>query len=680
MAVAGSMLAHQVAAKAVRDAAFLTAWPASALPAVVIATAVLVVAAVPVYSRLLARFSPQSVVPAGFALSSALHFVEWQQPPGAVMAVVIYLHIAGIGALLLSGFWSLVSEIFDPATAKTSYGRVAAAGTLGGLGGGLTAERIAATTSPESALLFLAIVHAICAVGVFALGAVGTRGIRSAAEPTPAGPIFELDVLRSAPHLRVLGLLVATGTAGAAIVDFLLKERAAGAFSSGGDLLQFFALFYTAIQVLTFFAQASVTSAVQRLGLGRTMSVLPAGLGAGAMGALVFPVFPMFAVVRGLESVIRGSWYRGGYELIFVPMDPAEKRRTKTFLDVTCDRAGDAMGAAIVQVALLLAPAFLVSELLGAAIALALGGIWLGNRLDRMYLRVVERRLVGQLSDAPAMLASETAWSIVDMPALATDESGMPLAIPDLGTRPLVDAPAESPRPRVVDPRLDLLTELRSGDRGRVERALDGMERIDGLIVAQLIDLLAWDDVTRRARLALERAMPTHEGQLADALLDPATDFSVRRRIPRILSRTGTPRVIEDLVRGLDDSRFEVRYQCSRAIDRLRQAHANTHIDRDRVLAVIDRELSVTAQVWRTHRVLDPDDADEDGVPGHRRTQLGAEHIFALLATFLPREPLTVAFNGLRSSDRALRGVAHEYLDSVLPPHITARLHLLIEE
>ena len=85
MIVAGFMLAHQVAAKAVRDAAFLTAWPATALPAVVIATAVLVVAAVPLFARMLARFSPQVVVPAGFALSAAMHVLEWQWPGGAAL-------------------------------------------------------------------------------------------------------------------------------------------------------------------------------------------------------------------------------------------------------------------------------------------------------------------------------------------------------------------------------------------------------------------------------------------------------------------------------------------------------------------------------------------------------------------------------------------------------------------
>jgi hypothetical protein len=71
MATAGTMIAHQVAAKA-RDAAFLTAWPATALPLMTIVTAGATVALVPTFSRVLDRFPTVTVVAGGFALSAAV--------------------------------------------------------------------------------------------------------------------------------------------------------------------------------------------------------------------------------------------------------------------------------------------------------------------------------------------------------------------------------------------------------------------------------------------------------------------------------------------------------------------------------------------------------------------------------------------------------------------------------
>jgi hypothetical protein len=60
------------------------------------------------------------------------------------------------------------------------------------------------------------------------------------------------------------------------------------------------------------------------------------------------------------------------------------------------------------------------------------------------------------------------------------------------------------------------------------------------------------------------------------------------------------------------------------------------------------------------------------------RAQENITHVFSLLAAVLPREPLQVAFRGIRSDDASLRGLALEYLDGVLPPAIRAKLYALL--
>jgi len=70
------MLMHQVAAKAFRDATFLTAWPATALPLMTIATAAVTVVLVQLFSRLLLRFPAALVVSAVLGVSALLHGVE----------------------------------------------------------------------------------------------------------------------------------------------------------------------------------------------------------------------------------------------------------------------------------------------------------------------------------------------------------------------------------------------------------------------------------------------------------------------------------------------------------------------------------------------------------------------------------------------------------------------------
>ena len=670
MIVAGLMLAHQVASKAVRDAAFLATWPVESLPAMVIATAATVVLVVPLYARLLSRFGPRVVVPAGFLLSAAAHAIEWRLSSGNPwVAVAVYLHVAGLGAMLLSGFWSLISELFDPKAAKASYGKIAAAGTIGGLLGGLSAAR-AAALSADAALLLLAGLHALCAAGVPWLGRAAITPAAVASDRSTR--FFDLGALRAAPHVRMLALIVVLSSAGAALVDYLLKSNAQLVYRPG-ELLRFFAVFYTVVQTAAFLAQAGVAYIVRTFGLGRTISSLPAGLGISGIAAFFFPGFWMFVAMRGVESVLRASMFRSGYELLFVPMDPAEKRRTKTFLDVTCDRAGDALGAGIVQVLLLAGTAAILMrelQLLAITIVLAAAGIWLGRRLDVMYLGVIERRLVTHAERTPIVVGSEMGWTILEM---ATPPKGRP-AEPRAAPAPAAPAPPE-------DPRLRALADLRSGDRRRVEDALDQLVKPDAALIAQVVQLLAWDDVVSRARKVLESAAASHVGLLVDALVDADTDFAIRRRLPRILGTLSSDPALRGLLQGLDDPRFEVRYQCSHAIDRMLGRMTGLAVDPARVLAVVERELSVSPQVWQGYRLIDR--AEGDAVPATQeaqaeRAQENVTHVFALLAAVLPREPLQVAFRGIRSDDASLRGLALEYLDGVLPPTIRTKLYALL--
>ena len=170
------------------------------------------------------------------------------------------------------------------------------------------------------------------------------------------------------------------------------------------------------MQVATFLAQFAVGPVVRRLGLGRTISTLPAGVGRMGALALLYGSFPVFVAVRGIESVLRGSFFRSAYELIFVPMAPAEKHRTKTFLDVTCDRIGDAVGAGVVQVLLLVgtglpddrAPRRRSSRWRAGAC------IWRAGS-TRSTSASSSGGLTAHGDAAPVVVGSETGWTVLDL-------------------------------------------------------------------------------------------------------------------------------------------------------------------------------------------------------------------------------------------------------------------------
>ncbi len=670
MTVAAAMLAHQVAGKAVRDALFLSAMPVTDLPRMMIVAALMSLAAVPLYSHLLTWVGPRVLVPAGFLVSALAHVAEWYWfGSSPLVPVAVYIHVASFGALLLSGFWSLTSELFDPHTARQQVVRIATAGSIGGMAGGLLMERTGAWAQAETALLLLAAFHAAAAIGLLPL--------RSSSKPRAPlekpEPLFGRQVLTVWPKVREIAALVVLGTASAAIIDYLFKSRAATDYS-GGELLQYFAIFYTATQVGTVLFQTLFARRVQQaLGIGRSVTALPFGVGVGSVVAVFFPVTPVFATVRFTEYVLRGSVFRSGYELLFSALSPAEKRRVKTFLDVACDRAGDALGAGLVQLLLLVGgSSFLVSELLGVVLVMVAASIWIGERLDARYLRTIEQRLVDHAAENGLVGLSEFgAPTIVSMelPSVA-----VPVAIEDVTPGHYEHVPVQV----LLDEPLDLLRQLRSGERDGVIVALESAARFEAMHVAQALQLLAWDDVTAPVRRALERSADRHVGLLTDTLLDGGTDFAVRRRIPRILISAPTQRALDGLVLGLSDSRFEVRYQCSRAMDRILIAEPTLRVDAARIFQVVERELSVARPVWNGHRLLDQFESADAVMflDEHLRDRASRslEHVFSLLVTVLPREPLKAAFRAVHAEEPMLRGLALEYLTGVLPDTVRVRL------
>ena len=106
------MLAAHVAAKATRDTLFLSSFPATSLPPAMIAAALVSLVCAFVMSRLLMRTGPVKLIPLAFMLSGVLFAAEWflvRARPG-LGAVVVYMHNAVFGAVLISGFWLVVNE------------------------------------------------------------------------------------------------------------------------------------------------------------------------------------------------------------------------------------------------------------------------------------------------------------------------------------------------------------------------------------------------------------------------------------------------------------------------------------------------------------------------------------------------------------------------------------------
>lgn len=683
---AATVAAQFIAGKVARDALYLSSLAVTTLPLMVVATSVFSVLLVGASSTALRRIAPGRFVPAMFVVSGALLFLEWAVAllSPRIAAPVVYLHVSGLGPMLASGFWLLATERFDPHTAKKRFGQMAGMGTVGGLLGGLLAERIATLFGSAAILPLLAVLNLV--------GAWLVRRLAPPADQRPGpwvdsvtpdlaaeAPRSGLRVLAARPYLRSLAALVLLGTVAASIVDYLFKAQAVEALGAGGDLGRFFAIYYTAISLVAFVVQISVNSAaLERLGLATVVSTPAVALLTGSVGGLIAPGLESVAVVRGGESVLRASLFRAAYEIFYTPVSAADKRAAKSLIDVGFDRLGDAVGGGLVRLVLFATPAFVRPTLFGLTIGCALAAIAVASRLNRGYLATLERSLLDRAVELDLTDTRDLGTRTVLMRTMSHVHAHARMLKATASRDPEDTDLAADHVATVKDPVLADIAALRSNDPDRVLPILQRGEGLEAMLVAHVIPLLAWDAVANNAVYALRKVSEERIGEFIDALIDPNQPFAVRRRLARAFSVCVSQRAVDGLFLGLDDSRFEVRFQCGRSLVAIQERNPLVQIDKDRTLAIVLREVAVGRPVWESHRLLDHvDDAEsktfvDDFVK--ERSNQSLAHVFALLSLVLQPEPLRVAFRGLHSRDQNLRGTALEYLDYVLPHGVRERL------
>jgi hypothetical protein len=633
MAAGALVIGQMVTAKATRDALFLTNHSVRELASMMLVAAAVSLAAVLAMTRAVSRLGPATAVPLTFGASATAFAAEWVLLPRAPgwTGVVVYLHIASFGGVTVSGFWSVVTERFDPRTAKQLVGRINAGAALGGLLGGLAAARCASWVGLRGMLVMLALMNGASALMVSSI-TTPERGDAAAR----AGPLDGLRLLREVPYLRLLAAVIGLTGAAAALTDYAFKAVVAERFSGGAAMAGFFAVFYGGASLTTFVVQAAFARpALQRIGLAKTMAFLPAGVLVTGLFGLAVTRLASVAVLRAVEVTASHSLFRSAYELFYTPLPPDKKRPIKTIIDVAFDRLGDVGGGVLVLAALAIAPGSALTATIGAAAVASALALVVCTRLHRAYVIALR----DAVNDGTVALAPADAVDATTKLTLSQLSMVSPLA-----------------RAQPADPVLMRIDDLVSGDLFRTRRAL--VPPLSRRLVPFVLPLVAHPEIRRSALEALESTIPRAAGQIADALLDASVPDAVRAHMPGLLAASGDQRSVDALVEGLRDPRFGVRARCARALA--------TALERTPSL-VAPREALFDAARLELDRV------------GHRGQENGERdralsHVLALVGLGLREPALRLAWTALRSGDERLRGTALEYLDNVLPDVLHAAM------
>jgi ATP:ADP antiporter, AAA family len=273
------------------------------------------------------------------------------------IAVAFYVVVSILAVLLISQFWTLANDIYDPRQAKRIFGFIGGGSSLGGATGAALTTFLVQSVGAKNMLLIAAGIMGVCvAIVMFVLRreeAAGTSDAIKAVEEKGTSGAEAIQLLRSSRHLQIISLVIAFAAIGAAIIEQQLNMAAAEAkgATNSDAIAAFLAQVTVYLSLIGFIIQVGLTSRIHRvLGIGFALLILPMSLGTTAVIMLFNRSLWAPGLARILDTSLRYTVDKTSREVLFLPLPAELKYRAKPFIDVTMDRFAKGMGALLILI------------------------------------------------------------------------------------------------------------------------------------------------------------------------------------------------------------------------------------------------------------------------------------------------------------------------------------------
>src|SRR5688500_15143438 len=205
------------------------------------------------------------------------------------VAVAFYIAVSILAILLISKYWTLANDIYDPRQAKRIFGFIGGGASLGGATGAGLVAFLVVTVGTRTMILIGAVVMLLCLAIVIAIvrreRSAGTSDASKTGEEESVSSGEAIRLLRSSWHLQVISLVIAFGAIGSAIIDQQVLMAAAESIGAQNPdaIAAFLGQLTVYLSLIGFVIQVSVTSRIHRvLGIGFALLMLPVSLGTSA--------------------------------------------------------------------------------------------------------------------------------------------------------------------------------------------------------------------------------------------------------------------------------------------------------------------------------------------------------------------------------------------------------------
>ncbi len=364
---------------------------ADKLPWLMTGTLVAMLLVNPAFAALVARFPRKRFIPMVyrfFALNLLIFYGLFHWKAGNVwLGYGFYIWLSVFNLFVVSVFWAFMADIFNDGQGRRLFSPIASGGTLGAIVGAALTEALMrgfplgswhVQASPATLFLLSA---ACLEIATQCMKRLGRRfeldeTKQDRREPGP-GVLEGLRLVVGSPYLRLICLYLLLFTLTSTYLYLIQGRIVEQSFIGAPARTAAFARIDLWVNALSLAAQFLLAGRIfKQIGMKGALCLVPflTALGFGALW-----LWPTFAALAVVQVVRRGLHYavdKPAREMLYIPLGPEEKYKSKPFIDTFVYRGGDVLGVWLPTFTTMLA---VPMGLLGIATAAA--WTWTGARL-----------------------------------------------------------------------------------------------------------------------------------------------------------------------------------------------------------------------------------------------------------------------------------------------------------
>ncbi|HXG50816.1 MAG TPA: Npt1/Npt2 family nucleotide transporter [candidate division Zixibacteria bacterium] len=266
-----------------------------------------------------------------------------------------YIWSAIVGVTAVAQLWTLANHLFTPDEGIRSFGFVTAGGTVGGALAGFGVKRWLHLFAENNHLMWVVAALYVAASALVLWGEkrleekISEKELKMPLKPEEIHTANPGELLAGSAYLKTIAVLILVSVIVSTLIDFQFKTAAKQAYASRGALAGFFSSYYGWLSVASLFTQLILMGKTLRtFGLQLSLYLTPGVLLVGTTSIMIWPSLLVAAATRMADATLRNSIHKSGMEIVYMALAPGIMRRVKSFLDVTVERAGDAIAGFII--------------------------------------------------------------------------------------------------------------------------------------------------------------------------------------------------------------------------------------------------------------------------------------------------------------------------------------------